>query len=539
VKIIDTSGLGESFDLTGNEKDYVYNGLDCCVTLEILHALLPQLDSVSQKTYDFSRALQAPVLDMSMRGVLTSDKKRREVLISFKRQIDEFDFRLTRMVFEGIGYPSAVNTTKQVRGLPVTVKWWRSTTKLKNLLYDVMGLPVQKKRRPNGDWGATVGLEALENLRKYFLAEPILLILIELRNLDKKRSFLEGEIDPDNVFRSNFNIAGTNTGRLASSSSDFGTGSNGQNVDRELRSTFVSHPKMKFANLDLEQGDARNVGAICWNLFVNSHGEEYAGAYLDACESGDLHTTVCRMAWRNLQWTNDAKANRVVAEQLAYRQDSYRQLAKKLGHGTNYYGTPGTMAKHTKVDKNVIEAFQHAYFTAFPAIGAINRSTNGDNYHSWVRTQLRDYRQITTPLGRRRFFFGRPEEDSTLREAIAYSPQSMTADEIDSGLLALWRRNICQLQLQVHDSILFQYPEHLENTILPLALKTLRLTIPLKKNREFIAPVDAKIGWNWGDYDPVTNPDGLVKYKGEDSRTRTEKSSKLLFTDILNEQTEA
>lgn len=525
MRVIDTSLLTEGHDgLTANEREWVYNGLDCAVTLEILHVLRAQLDNVSSATYQFSLSLQAPILEMTLRGVLISERRRQSVLQKFRKQIAEFDDKLTRIASEGIGFTVATPRT----GKPNESRWWRSPLKLKNLFYDVMGLPPVKKRNPKtGKFVPTVNIEALEKFQLYFYAEPIAKFLLALRDLDKKRGFLETEVDPDHRIRCNFNIGGTNTGRLSSSMSDLGTGTNLQNVDRELRSVFVAAPHMKFANLDLEQGDARNVGAICWNLFVDSHGEEYAGAYLNACESGDLHTSVCQMAWRNLEWNDDPKHNRKIAEQLAYRQDSYRQLAKKLGHGTNYYGTPRTMAKHTKVATPVIEAFQQAYFRAFPAIGSPDRSTSGGNYHSWVRQQLATSSSITTLFGRRRFFFGRPNDDATLREAIAYSPQSMTADEIDTGLINLQRLNIVELQVQVHDSILLSYPEELEEIVLPQAIKALQTRLILAHDREFIVPVDAKVGWNWGDQSDE-NPDGLVKWRGGDSRKRQERPGQRL-----------
>ena len=39
------------------ERDIVYNGLDACVTMEVLDALLPQLDNITASTYAFSKAL--------------------------------------------------------------------------------------------------------------------------------------------------------------------------------------------------------------------------------------------------------------------------------------------------------------------------------------------------------------------------------------------------------------------------------------------------------------------------------------------------
>lgn len=513
ARIIQTADLPENpGELDRNTRDWVYNGFDVCVTQEVLEAIAPQLDGVTGRTYEFSRALQAPILEMTMRGVLVDRARKAKVLAEFKADIKRLAHQLDRIVKEGLGLD--LN--------------WRSPKQLNVLLYDVLGLPVQRKRNANGQMSPTVDRDALEKLVHYYWAETICAHLLALRDLDKKRSFLETSTDPDGRMRTNYNIAGTNTGRLSSSASDFGTGTNLQNVDRKLRSVYVADKGMKFCNLDLEQADARNVGAICWNLFHDSHGADFAGAYLDACESGDLHTAVCRMAWADLDWGDNPSHFRDVADLIAYRQLSYRDLAKKLGHGTNYYGTPRTMAKHTHVAVPQIEQFQRRYFEGFPAIGSFDRNPHDPNWHNYVRKQLKDFGHITSQLGRRRYFFGRPTDDETIRAAIAYEPQSMTADEIDGGILALWRGHRVWLHLQVHDSILIQYPEEQEDEIVPWALETLKQRLRLKGGRDFFVPVEAKVGWNWGEveYDGngnvADNPDGLIKWKGHDSRKRTE-----------------
>jgi DNA polymerase I len=526
LRIIRTDTLEPTSPLTRNEQDWVYNGLDVCVTFEIVDALLDQLDNVSRATYERSLALQGPILEMSTRGLRVDRQRRDEVLAMYRRNIQLVSEQLNEILRDGIGID--LN--------------WRSPAQLKKLFYEVLGLPVIRKRNANGIMAPTTGRDALEQMQSYMVAEPICLHLLFLRDCDKKRMFLETGIDPDGRMRSSFNIAGTNTGRLASSMSDMGTGTNLQNVDRDLRSVFIADPGMKFGNLDLEQADARNVGALCWTYFVEKHGPTFAGGYLDACESGDLHTATCKLAWTNLPWTGDTKGDRAIADILAYRQDSYRQLAKKLGHGTNYYGKPRTMAKHTKTAVELIEDFQKRYFAGFPCI---------KEWHEHIKAMLKDEGQITTLFGRRRCFFGRPTEDSTLREAIAYAPQSMTADEINEGMLNLFRTNRVQLLVQVHDSLLFQYPEEEEDEIIPMALEKLRVPLVLARGREFAVPVDAKTGWNWGDTtfwskddfksglcpeDKINtakeNAEGLVKWKGHDKRVR-ETNLKLSLTQLL------
>ena len=47
----------------------VYNGLDCCITREILPVLQAQLDEVSARSYGFSLQCLGPALDMMSRGI--------------------------------------------------------------------------------------------------------------------------------------------------------------------------------------------------------------------------------------------------------------------------------------------------------------------------------------------------------------------------------------------------------------------------------------------------------------------------------------
>jgi DNA polymerase I-like protein with 3'-5' exonuclease and polymerase domains len=515
ARIIQTADLIQDAKLGANEQDWIYNGLDCCVTLEILHELLGQADESAWNTYNFSRSLQGPILEMTMRGFLVDQQARNRVLNSTKHDIKILGDNLTEIIKEGIGLD--LN--------------WRSPAQLKRLFYEILDLKPIRKRNANGIMAPTVNREALEKLEIYLIAEPICHHLLALRDLDKRRQFLETGIDPDGRLRTSLNIAGTDTGRLSSSLSDMGTGGNLQNVDRELRSICVSDKGKKFANLDLEQADARNVGAICWELFIEKHGAEFAGAYLNACESGDLHTNVCRMAWTDKPWTDDPVANRAIADVIAYRQDSFRQLSKKLGHGTNYYGTPATMAKHTKVAVALIKDFQVRYFGGFPCI---------PEWHNYVRNEIRTSGVLTTLFGRRRMFHGRAYDDTTLRAAIAHSPQSMTGDEINTGIIKLFRANRVELMIQVHDNVVIQYDEDREEEIIPWAMETLRTTLRLKGGRDFTVPVDCKVGWNWADEEynkdgtVSKNAGGLAKWKGKkDNRSRPEYSGLSLKSLLL------
>lgn len=532
MKIFDTSNLDEKSMslLSSDEASWVYNGLDCCVTAEVYNNLAGQLEAEPENvkaTYAYALDKLAPILEMSMRGTKLDESARRKSIAELSRELDELDAKFQRIM-------------QAICGANLN---WRSPTQLKNLFYGMMSLKEVKSRNAQGIYTATVNREALEHFAaNYLYARPLANFILVMRDLHKQLGFLRTEIDPDGRIRTNYNLAGTKTGRLASSMNDFGTGTNLQNVNRKLRFPFVADPQMYMLNVDLEQADGRNVGAICYNIFYDMPAEEVyelakgdprleaftrtgewtgpiglelASAYLDACEGGDLHTTVCNMVWPlNLggePWPEDPAGWKKFCDGIiAHGQDSYRQLSKKGGHGTNYYGTPRTMAKHLHTNAKLIEGFQHNYFTAFPAIPL---------WHNYVIKQIEETGTLTTLFGRRRMFFGRGRDASTHRKAIAYDPQSCTGEQIDRGLHQVWRA-FPQVQLlnQVHDSILFQVPFREVPDIVPEILETMKVEIELKGGRRFCVPLDAAGGWNWG-YQSEDNPYGISGWKGEEKRT--------------------
>lgn len=509
MKICKTEELTEASIAALSEDDVsnIYNGLDCCVTYEVYERLMEELEDSPPEvrtTYETALRKQAPFMEMSMRGMLVHESAKNALIADFLKDL----YRLET----GLNYLS-----EEIFGCKINS---RSPAQVKTLFYGLLGLKEVKSRNSKGLYVPSVDEEALLKLKQNFWAEPFVNYILAIRDLGKKTSFLRTGIDPDNRFRSSLNIAGTVTGRTASSASEFGTGSNLQNVDRRLRQIFIPDPKKVFVNVDLEQADARNLGASIWNMFHGEADDALVGAFLDACESGDLHTLVCRMTWPELPWGDDPKKFKSIANTPFGDGDTYRDKAKKLGHGTNYLGQPSTMAVHTKTAVKVIQYFQERYFNIFPFI---------PKWHKRRIEQVMSTGTVTTLFGRRRMFFNRLDDSKTHRDAIAYEPQSMTGHEMDTGILNLWSSDLyrdagIELLIQVHDSILFQLPYANLHSALPEALRLLECPLILKGGRRFSVPLEAKVGYNWADKivdketGKVTNPLGLVKWSGKEER---------------------
>jgi DNA polymerase I-like protein with 3'-5' exonuclease and polymerase domains len=356
-----------------------------------------------------------------------------------------------------------------------------------------------------GQRRVSVNREVLERLDSYMYARPFINLILTIRELSKQLEVFETEIDPDGRFRTSYNIAGTSTGRPSSSSNAFGTGSNAQNIAPSLRYVFIPDPGYKLCVIDLEQVEARDVGYFCGCLFDD-------WTYLNTCESGDLHTTTAKMVWPDLPWTGVPPEDRQIADRRFYRDFSYRDMAKRGGHLSNYMGTPITASRHLKVPQTVMEDFRSRYVTgptaAFPCIA---------QYWQWVAQQLQTTSLLVTPFSRHRHFFGRQDDDKTLREAIAFLPQSTTADRMSLGLWRCWDHlqrcsNQIQLLAETYDSITFQYPESADaNSIISEALHLIQVPLTAPNGRVYTVPGEAKIGWNWGNYVSQSQVDEATK----------------------------
>lgn len=225
--------------------------------------------------------------------------------------------------------------------------------------------------------------------------------------------------------------------------------------------------------------------------------------------SGDLHTANAKLVWPELKWTGNLEDDKKIASQLFYRDFSYRDMAKRGSHLTNYAGTAFTMARHLKIPQKVADEFQSRYCrggnAAFPSIPL---------YWQWAIEQIQTTYKIVTPFGRERHFFGNTRDDATAREAIAFVPQSTTSDRTNLGFWRTWKHlPEVKLLAQGYDSITFEVKEdsNTKDIVREVArLLQTSLTDP-RSGRSYSVPVDVKAGYNWG-YSNASNPRGLKKY---------------------------
>jgi hypothetical protein len=491
---------------TAAENLQTYCGLDCCVTLEV-HEEISRQFNIPPAIYQFEKALQGPYLEIMQRGFLVDQVARHQASTAIRTRLESLNNTLNQMAFA-------------VWDRPLNP---RSQPQLQEFFYRAMRLPevwISQK----GERKLSVNREVLEKLDVYLYARPFVSVILLIRDLSKQLEVLETGLDSDGRFRASYNIAGTETGRPSSSTNAFGTGGNAQNIAPGLRFAFVADSGCKIAVIDLEQVEARDVGWFCGTLLGD-------WSYLDACEQGDLHTNNAKRIWPQLPWTGHGGQDRLIANRNFYREFSYRDMAKRGSHLSNYMGTAWMASRALKVPLPMMEEFQARYIRggkeiepAFPCIAGL---------WQWIAGELQTTHQLVTPFGRRRHFFGRPGDDTTLREAIAFLPQSTTADRMNLGLWRVWKyMPEVQLLAQTYDSITFQFREDSDHeAILGRALELIRVELREPGGRIYAVPGEVKVGYNWMSAHDSSkplgpsnrfNPDGLIKWKPgmKDNRDR-------------------
>lgn len=500
MRTLESASLDVS-KLSPMQQYWAYNALDCCITFEVFEKLAPKIPEAGF-AYDMSRTMQAPAFTLMNRGVrLDKDK----VLVQLadlrerRARCEEIFFRLTT---EGLGLEPYFDA-KHKKHFGINPN---SPQQLQALFYEHLAIPAIKNfNRQTKEETITTNREALEKLQKIPKAKPFCDIILAIRDCDKQIQVLLASQGSGRMHCS-YQVAGTLTGRWSSNESAFGGGTNLQNISDEMRRIFIPDPGKKFAQFDLEQAESKLVAYLALPWGDN---------YLRACLSGDLHTTTTMLVWPAIfpEGTNDP---RKIAELPFYRHFSYRDMAKRGGHGSNYGGTPAVLSMHLKIPREAAEAFQHAYFKAFTEIR---------HWQNSVRLALAKDRSIVTPLGRRCFFPGRPWDNDTVKSAIAYGPQSSIGDILNLGFYNVWKNldsfvrydGKIELLTQVHDSILFQYNAEDEQWIIPKVAELLKIPVEIH-GKECVIGTEGAVGWNWGKFHPKDNPHGLMKWKGSDSR---------------------
>ncbi len=361
-----------------------------------------------------------------------------------------------------------------------------SPKQVAKLLYNDMKFPkmYSKKRTITADENA------LLTLLKRYPHEEILSAIVSYRKDTKLVStFLDVAVDENNRMHTSYNASGTKNYRISSSKDLWGSGMNLQNIPvgkrpgvENIRHLFIAPPGFSLVKCDLRQAEAIAVSRILCRYKDYTLHSRYAD------DEFDIHKWAAAPIF-NIREADCTKLQRAVG--------------KLSNHAGNYCAGPNVIVSEAlKYDVKGVD-----YQFAKTIID--NKKTMMPGLVKWwkaVEKRVRTTRTLTTCLERRRYFFGRTDDNTVIRDAVAFEPQS-TIGDVCNIIFARLHEALTSVEnsksipiLQVHDECVIECPDDYVDTVVKLMREAAQ--IPLFLNRDLdplIIPLDISVGKNWRD----------------------------------------
>ena len=470
-----------------------YNALDAACTLECHGAFWDELQEGYRPAYDMTVALLPPLIFMMTRGILINSDLMEETKTEILKTSAEKQLELDELC----GRHLNVNSPKDCQ----------------KYFYVELGCTPYYN---NGS--VTVDDTALQRLARGTAKRAGLRqakLVQDIRGLQKLYgTYLDIEFDQDKRMRCSYNPRGTKFGRLSSSKTIFGTGTNQQNLPQEFKKFLVADPGYVLWEVDKRQAE--------WVVVAYLTGD---ANMINVVESGmDSHIHTASLMFK-CDKDSIAKESKLIggmtdADKIAAvraengittsvpRTMSMRQCGKKSNHGLNYDEGPNTFALLNEMEQGEAKVIVELYHHIYPGIRI---------WYESVKRQLQKDRVLVNCFGRKVRFMDSWGPD-LWKAAYSMLPQSSVVDSLNLGLVKVYNDSWITEELnvdilaQVHDSILMQVPIEVfaDGKFPALMERVYDYCSPQLEynNRKFKIATDSKIGLNWGGASK-TNPLGM------------------------------
>jgi DNA polymerase-1 len=443
----------KTFDEVPIEDGLNYAAEDADVTLRLWHALKPRL--AQEQMVSVYEQIERPLISVIAQMELDGIKVDPTVL---HRLSHEFALEMTRL-------------EKDIHALAGTNFNIASPKQIGEILFEQMNMNGGKKTK-TGQYATDAS--ALEKLAEE--GNEIVQKILDWRQMAKLRSTytesLQEQINPKTGrVHTSYSMAGTSTGRLASSDPNL------QNIPirteegRKIREAFVANDGCVLVSIDYSQVELRLAAALA----------DIKGLKQAFKEGTDIHALT---------------ASQVFDVPLDQMTSEIRRNAKAINFGIIYGISSYGLAKNLAIPVEEAASYIKAYFSRFPELA---------HYMEEKKQEARDHGYVKTLLGRKCYVNGINDKNGQIRSfaeraAINAPLQGTAADIIKKAMIrmlnALERAGLkSRMLLQVHDELIFEVPENEVETCISVAKDVMEHVV----NLDVPLLVEAGQGKNWND----------------------------------------
>ena len=432
-----------------------YAAEDADVTLRLWRVLKPQIVArgVTRVYERLERPLVTVLARMEERGVLVD----RQLLSRLSGELAQSAAALEDEIYQLAGEKFNIGSPKQ----------------LGEILFGKMGLPGGSKTK-TGQWSTSA--QVLEDLAAEGHELPRK--IVNWRQLTKLKSTytdaLPNYILPETGrVHTNYSMAATSTGRLASSDPNL------QNIPvrtpegRKIRAAFIAGPGNLLLSADYSQIELR----------VLAHVADIKALKKAFADGLDIHAMT---------------ASEMFGVPIEGMPPEVRRRAKAINFGIIYGISAFGLANQLSIPREEAAQYIRTYFERFPGI---------KDYMEKTKAFAHEHGFVETIFGRRAHY---PDINSKSAQVRAFNERAAINAPIQGAAADIIRRAMIKMDdalkeaglsakmlLQVHDELIFELPENevekttalVKNVMENATMPALSLSVPLK--------VDARAAKNW------------------------------------------
>lgn len=438
-----------------------YAAADAVVTMKAVHYLQKEMDENSLKILsEIDMPIVPVVASMERQGVALDAPYLREMSGRLEERVVALEDEIYQL--GGVGKFN-INSTKQ----------------LGEVLFDEDKLNLSKEKLRKTTHGYSTDAATLDDLRG---SHPIIEKIEEHRELVKLKSTyvdaLPALVNPrTGRIHTNYNQAGSATGRFSSSNPNLQNIPIRSELGREVRRAFIAPEGKVLLGVDYSQIELRVMAHISEDETL-----------MEAFKSGlDIHKATASTIFD------------IAPEDVDFKT---RDLAKRINFGLIYGMGPKRLAKESGIAFNEAQHFIQRYFERLPGV---------KKYLAETEAFAKEHGYVQNLLGRKRPFPHLKDDRTSgdrvaaeLRAAINSPIQGSAADILKIAMIRLFDALKSSglkaaMMLQVHDELVLEVPENEVDATYKLVIDVMQnayeLKVPLVAN--------ADVGKNWRDMEDL------------------------------------